>query len=102
MQIAGSLLGIIAGIFTALSYFLQAIKTCYADNFSSTWIMVLCAILTLWISYGIYINDTIVMLFNMLGLIQLLTIAFVKLSTIAGMETTYEDIGEKSLVQQRL
>ena len=91
--------GLSRGIFTTLSYFPQAIKTCYADNFSSTWIVALCAVLTLWISYGIYINDTIVMLFNMLGLIQLLTIEFVKLSTIAGMETTYDDIGEKSLVQ---
>jgi hypothetical protein len=36
------------------------------------------------------------MLFNMLGLIQFLIIAFVKLSTLAGMETTYEDIWDKA------
>jgi MtN3 and saliva related transmembrane protein len=83
MHIDGSLLGILAGILTTLSYFPQVIKTWKtrsADDFSSAWIVALCAGLTLWFLYGIYIKDTIVMLFNMLGLIQLLIIAFVKFS----------------------
>jgi MtN3 and saliva related transmembrane protein len=87
MRIDGSLLGILAGILTTLSYFPQVVKTWKtrsADDFSSAWIVALCAGLTLWVLYGIYIKDTIVVLFNMLGLIQLLVIAFVKFSTKKG------------------
>ena len=65
MPIDGSLLGVIAGILTTLSYFPQIIntwKTRSADDFSSAWIVALCAGLTLWILYEIYIIVTIVMI----------------------------------------
>ena len=87
-------------ILTTLSYFPQVIKTWKtrsADDFSSAWIVVLCAGLTLWILYGIYIKDTIVMIFNMLGLIQLLIIAFVKNSAQrTGLRTKFKEISDNS------
>ena len=100
MHIDGSLLGVIAGILTTLSYFPQVIKTWKtrsADDFSSAWIVALCAGLTLWILYGIYIEDTIVMIFNMLGLIQLLIIAFVKNSAQrTGRRTKFKEISDNA------
>jgi len=99
MHIDGSLLGIIAGILTTLSYFPQVIKTWKtrsADDFSSAWIVVLCAGLTLWILYGIYIKDTIVMIFNMLGLIQLLIIALLNSAQRTGRRTKFKEISDNA------
>lgn len=89
-------LGLVAGSLTTLAYFPQVLKTWRsrsADGMSWSMLVILCAGVGMWLLYGLYSQDTPVIVAN------LLTLLFS--ATILAMKIRYEAV-PKLQAQRRL
>lgn len=80
-------LGLVAGSLTTIAYFPQVIKTWRsrsADGMSWSMLIILCMGILMWLVYGIYVQDTPVILAN------LFTLVFS--SAILSMKVRYEAV----------
>jgi len=74
-------LGIVAGTLTTFAYFPQVVKTWRsrsADGMSWSMLIILCMGISLWLVYGVYANDTPLILANLFTLMFSSTILAVK------------------------
>jgi len=89
-------LGLVAGSLTTLAYFPQVMKTWKsrsADGMSWSMLVILCVGIALWLIYGLYAQDTPVILAN------LFTLLFS--SAILGMKVRYEAVPKLQARRQR-
>ena len=78
-------LGMVAGALTTLAYLPQVVKiwrTKSADSLSWTMLLVLCAGVSLWLVYGMYVHDTPLVMANLVTLMLS--------SIILGLKISYE------------
>lgn len=74
-------IGSLAGILTTVSFFPQVIKTIKsksAGDFSTAWIVMMTAGVFFWMIYGYYINSMPVFIANVVTLLCLLVLTWIK------------------------
>ncbi|MFH1549867.1 MAG: SemiSWEET transporter [Planctomycetota bacterium] len=77
-----TIIGLVGGAFTTFAYLPQVVKswkTRRTDDISLTMLLVLATGETLWLSYGILLNQVPVILANLFGILLVLSVLIAKL-----------------------